>query len=118
MACPQFVPASGVTVDAAAFVAAHRSATMLRVCAVASFRCREWLSERLRPEFPAVAFLKTAPGSRIVKLRVIVSGPAGVVLLDTTAGVRLRRAVDAACPDVSSYHAVAVVSRDGKAGTG
>jgi hypothetical protein len=112
-ACPQFVPASGLTVSATAFAAAHRQARTLRVCASMSAQCDGGISERLRPRIPASIFLKLTPGSRPLHVRVVVEGPAGTVLLNQAAIVTLHHVVDAACPDISSYRASATVSRQG-----
>ena len=115
-ACPQFVPASGLTVNASAFVAAHGQAGVLRVCASTSPGCACGVAERLRPRLPASVFVPLTAATRALRLRVVIDGRACVVLLDKTAGFRLRHVADAACP-VLSYRASATVSRGGAIGT-
>jgi hypothetical protein len=116
-ACPLSVPASGLTVNAGAFVAAHGQARVLRVCASTSAGCAGGVAERLRPRLAASVFVPLMPASRALHLRVVIDAPAGAVLLDKTASFRLRHVADAACPDISSYRASATVSRGGAIGT-
>jgi hypothetical protein len=78
-----------------------------------SARCEGGISERLRPRIPASIFLRLTPGSRPLHVRVVVEGRADTVLPNQAAIVTCRHVVDAACPDISSYRAVATVSRQG-----
>jgi hypothetical protein len=61
VACPQFAPASGLIVSASVFVAAHRQARTLRVCASMSAQCEGGILERLWPRIPASIFLRLIP---------------------------------------------------------
>jgi hypothetical protein len=87
-ACPLSVPASGLTVNAGAFVAAHGQARVLRVCASTSAGCAGGVAERLRPRLAASVFVPLMPASRALHLRVVIDAPAGAVLLDKTASFR------------------------------
>ena len=113
VACPQFVPASGLIVSASVFLAAHRQARTLRVCASMSAQYEGGISERLWPRIPASIFLRLMPGSHPLHVRVVVEGPADAVLPNQAAIVTFRHLVDAACPDISSYCVIATVSRQG-----
>jgi hypothetical protein len=65
------------------------------------------------PRIPASIFRRLTPGSRPLHVRVVVEGQADTVLPNQAAIVTFRHVVDAACPDISSYRAVATVSRQG-----
>lgn len=117
-ACPQFVPASGLTVDATAFAAGHPSSRRLLACVSMSLRCTGGVSVRLRPRLPASVFVPLGPGDGVLHVRVVVSGPAGTVLFGKMAALALRRVADPACSGTSSYRAIAVVTWDGTLRTG
>jgi hypothetical protein len=78
---------------------------------------RDGVAERLRPRLPASVFVPLTAATRALRLRVVIDGRAGAVLLDKTASFRLRHVADAACPEISSYRASATVSRGGAIGT-
>jgi hypothetical protein len=105
-ACPMYRPSSNVTVDGAAFVAAHPHARSL---CVAGNGC---VSVGPETRHPAVIFLPVQrPG--VLRVRVSVTSQAGMVLLNAVARVPVRHyVINAACGITANLGSV-TITRDG-----